>query len=287
MPKKRALGRGLDILIPQADTTGVASNDLFYCEVNAIRPNPYQPRRHFSEKELNSLAASIKTSGVLQPVMVRAAASGYELIVGERRWRASRIAGLKQIPAIVKDVSSGQMLEMALIENIHREDLNPLEKADAYYRLMKEFDLTQEKVAERVGQDRSTVANFLRIRSLPGEIQDDIVNNTLTMGHARAILGVKSQAQQKAIWKKIVSGSLSVRASEALVQRINAGRKKPPQKKKSSAEAVYFQDLADDLSRALGTKVTIVRRARRGRVEIEFYSNQDLDRLVTLLKAPA
>ena len=284
MPKKKALGRGLDILLPQSGSREFESYDLFYCDLDMIRPNPYQPRRDFTEKELESLSVSVKESGVLQPIIVRRSDPGYEIVVGERRWRASRLAGLKQIPAIVKDVTRSEMLALALIENIHREDLNPLEKADAYHRLMKEFSLTQEKVAKEVGQDRSTVANFLRLRSLPQEIKNDIVNNTLTMGHARAILGTKTKGQQKALWRKIVSENLSVRAVEALVKKIRSKDGKRPKKKKPSSEAIYFQNLADELSRTLGTKVRIVRKGKSGRLEIAFYSNKDLDRLLTYLK---
>ncbi len=287
MPKKRVLGRGLDALIPDVETSDFGSTDFFYCSIDAILPNPHQPRRIFAKEELRGLADSIKANGVIQPLVVRSAASGYELVVGERRWRSARMAGLKQVPVVVKDVSGAEMLEIALVENIHREDLNPLEKAEAYYHLMKDFGLTQEKVAKRVGQDRSTVANFLRLRGLPKEIQNDIVNNTLTMGHARALLGAEKPAQQKAAWRQIVSKDLSVRAAEALVKKLRAGKAGIPRPKPASSEDVYFRSLADDLTRLLGTKVRIVRRGEAGRLEIEFYGNDDLDRLVAHLKASA
>jgi ParB family chromosome partitioning protein len=284
MPKKQVLGRGLDILIPQGDMGDFDSSRFFYCDIDAIRPNPYQPRRAFPQQDLENLASSITEKGVLQPLVVRAGATGYELIVGERRWRASRMAGLKQVPVIVKDVTPAEMLELALIENIQREDLNPLEKADAYHRLMEEFNLTQESVAKRVGQDRSTVANFLRLRGLPKEIRDDIAGNKLSMGHARAILGAKTPLEQKAVWRRIISENLSVRAVESLIKRLRAEKEKTPRPKGSSSEAVYFQSLEDDLSRVFGTKVRIVRRGKRGRVEIAFYNDADLDRLITRLK---
>lgn len=285
MPKKQALGRGLDALIPDVGDSDFEPTAFFYCDIDAIRPNPYQPRRSFTKEELRSLAESIKTKGVIQPLVVRSASSGYELIVGERRWRSSRMAGLKQVPVVVKDVSSAEMLEMALVENIQREDLNPLEKAEAYHRLMKEFGLTQEKVAKRVGQDRSTVANFLRLRSLPKPIQTDIINNTLSMGHARALLGAQTPAQQKTAWRRMVSGNLSVRAAEALVKKLKAGKGKLSKSRPVTSEDIYFESMADDLTRHLGTKVRIVRGGKRGRLEIEFYGNDDLDRLVTRLKA--
>jgi ParB family chromosome partitioning protein len=284
MPKKRALGRGLDALIPDIETSDLEPTSFFYCDVDAISPNPYQPRRTFTEDELNSLASSIKEKGVIQPLVVRPAATGYELIVGERRWRSARLAGLKQIPVVVKDVSSAEMLELALVENIHREDLNPVEKAEAYHQLMEEFGLTQEKVAKRVGRDRSTVANFLRLRNLPKEIQADLINNTLTMGHARALIGADTPAQQKAAWRRIVSEDLSVRAAEALVKRLKTSKGKASRSKTASSTDVYMQSMADDLTRHLGTKVRIVQQGKRGRLEIEFYGSDDLDRLIALLK---
>ncbi len=284
MPKKRVLGRGLDVLIPGVDASQFGSADLFYCDVDAIRVNPYQPRRKFSETDLQSLAASIKANGIIQPLVVRSAPEGYELIVGERRWRACQMAGLKQVPVVVRDVSALEMLEMALVENIQREDLNPLEKAEAYQRLMDEFDLTQEQVAGRVGQRRSTVANFLRLRSLPKDIQDDIVNNTLSMGHARALLGAETQTQQKAVWRQVVSKGLSVRATEDLVKKLTKSKETPRKPAEASSEDIYLKNLADELARSLGTKVHILRKGQRGRLEIEFYGNDDLDRLISLLK---
>jgi ParB family chromosome partitioning protein len=285
MPKKRVLGRGLDALIGDVGQSDLDPKSFFYCDVDSIRPNPYQPRRSFAKQDLKSLADSIKAKGVIQPLVVRSSSGGYELIVGERRWRSARMAGLKEVPVVVRDVSAAEMLEMALVENVQREDLNPLEKAEAYYRLVKEFGLTQGKVAKRVGQDRSTVANFLRLRNLPKPIQADIMNNTLTMGHARALLGAENAAQQKAAWRRMVSESLSVRAAEALVRKLRAGKGKTSRSKSVSSDDLYFQSIADDLIRHLGTKVRIVRRRKGGRLEIEFYSNDDLDRLISRLKA--
>jgi ParB family chromosome partitioning protein len=287
MPKKQVLGRGLDALIPDVETTDLEPTSFFYCDIEAIRPNPYQPRRTFTQEELQGLADSIKEKGVIQPLVVRADTSGYLLIVGERRWRSARMAGLKQVPVVVKEVSEAEMLELALVENIQREDLNPLEKAEAYYRLMTEFGLTQQQVARRLGHDRSTVANFLRLRNLPNDIQADIVNHTLTMGHARALLGAETPIQQKAAWRRIVSKNLSVRAAEALVMQFKSKKAKGSKPRPASSENVYFQSMADDLARHLGTKVRIVRRGKRGRLEIDFYGHDDLDRLVTRLKAPS
>jgi ParB family chromosome partitioning protein len=282
--KKRVLGRGLDALIPDMAKPISKDESFFECDTDSIRPNPYQPRKHFSEHELRELSSSIREKGVIQPLVVRRAAVGYELIVGERRWRASRLAGIKRIPVVVKDVSKAEMLELALIENIQREDLNPLEKANAYYRLTKEFGLTQQELAERLGQDRSTVTNFLRLRNLPDSMQADIANNKLGMGQARALLGCETPAQQREAWRRIVSGDLSVRAAEALVRKLKAGKAESLKKKAPTSEETYIESLAEDLTRHLGTKVTILRRGKRGRLEIEFYTDDDLDRLISLLR---
>jgi ParB family chromosome partitioning protein len=285
MPKKQVLGRGLDALIPDVGKSDLGPERFFYCDINAIRPNPYQPRRTFSDQELTGLSNSIKEKGIIQPLVVRMVPSGYELIVGERRWRAARLAGIKQVPVVVKEAAGAEMVETALVENLQRTDLNPLEKADAYYRLIEEFGLTQQEVAKRVGQDRSTVANFLRLRNLPKPIQADIVNNTLSMGHARALLAAENPAQQKEAWRRIVSENLSVRAAEALIKRLKGRKPKaPPRLKDRTSEAVYMDSLADDLTRHLGSRVRITWRRNRGKVEIEFYSNEDLERLISRLK---
>ena len=284
MPKKQVLGRGLDALIPDMKASELEPEPFFYCDIDSIRPNPYQPRRRFSDQELKGLSSSIKEKGIIQPLVVRAVSTGYELIVGERRWRAARLAGVKQVPVVVKNVSGAEMIETALVENIQREDLNPLEKADAYYRLIKEFGLTQREVAKRVGQERSTVANFLRLRKLPKPIKADIINNTLSMGHARALLGAETPAQQKEAWHRIVSRNLSVRAAEALVKKLKGRKLRATRAKARTSEDVYIESLADDLSRHLGTRVRIVRRGDRGKVEIGFHSNKDLERLIARLK---
>ncbi|MES0363197.1 MAG: ParB/RepB/Spo0J family partition protein [Desulfobacteria bacterium] len=284
MPKKQVLGRGLDALIPDMKASELEPEPFFYCDIDSIRPNPYQPRRRFPDQELKSLSNSIREKGIIQPVVVRAVSTGYELIVGERRWRAARLAGFKQVPVVLKNISGAEMVETALVENIQREDLNPLEKADGYHRLIKEFGLTQQEAAKRLGQERSTVANFLRLRKLPKPIQADIINNSLTMGHARALLGAGTPAQQKEAWRRIVSQNLSVRAAEALIKKLKDGKQGPSSAKARTSEDVYIEGLADDLSRHLGTRVRIARQGNRGRVEIEFYSNEDLERLIARLK---
>jgi len=280
--KKLALGKGLGALIPDISETGGMEGDYFYCQISNIRPNRYQPRKKFKEEELASLSASIKEQGIIQPLLVRKLEGGYELVAGERRLRAAKLAGYRDVPCVVKELTEKQLLEMSLVENIQRENLNPMEEADAYHRLMNEFELTQEETAIQVGKSRSAVANFLRLRQLPKPIQESIVDGVLSMGHARALLGISNKAQQLAVWRTVVSKGLSVRETEALVNRIKKETDNV-RKRKEGSDEIYFTNISEELSRNFGTKVQIRRRGQKGKVEIEFYSNEDLDRLLHLL----
>jgi ParB family chromosome partitioning protein len=282
--KKLALGKGLEALIPDAGA-GLADSQggFFLCDIHLIQPNRFQPRRQFPEADLEELAGSIREQGILQPLMVRKSDSGFELIAGERRLRAARRAGFTQVPVVIKDVSDDQLLEMSLVENIQRADLNPIEEAEAYHRLIHQFNLTQDQAAARVGKSRSAVANFLRLRQLPEPIQVSIVEGALSMGHARALLGTENSAQQLAAWQAVIAKGLSVRQTEDLVRRFKSEKKAPRAALKSS-EAVYLTSLSEEISRLLGTKVTIRKSGRQGRLEIEFYSNDDLDQLITRLR---
>jgi len=279
--KKVALGRGLDALIPDLSQEKAAPRDFFSCKIDLIRPNRYQPRRQFSETDLDELSRSIAEQGILQPLLVRPDGGGYELIAGERRLRAAKMAGLTAVPVMVKTISDSELLAVSIIENIQRADLNPMEEADAYHRLMTEFSLTQEQVADRVGKGRPTVANFLRLRSLPAPIQASILSGELSMGHARTLLGAESGARQLAAWRRVIKEGLSVRETEALVRRLK--NEAPPKKPVRTPKDPYFSDLAERLSRRFGTRVKIQRRGKKGKLEIEFYSDDDLDRLLALL----
>jgi ParB family chromosome partitioning protein len=281
--KKIALGRGLDSLLPDIEPVEQVSKEYFQCDIELIRPNRYQPRMQFSEDELNGMARSIKEQGIIQPLLVRKDDNGYELVTGERRLRAAKKAGLDQVPVIVKTITDTDLLEMSIVENVQREDLNPMEEAEAYYQLIVKFDLTQDQVATRVGKSRSAVANFLRLRQLSEQIKADIINGTLSMGHARALLGASNSAQQHAAWRAVVSKGLSVRETERLINRLKTEKKKP-KKSSTGSEQRHLLSLAEDLSRRFGTKVHIKRHGKKGRVEITFYNNDDLDRVLTLLK---
>ena len=288
--RKMALGRGLDALIPDLDTvagisgTSVpARKDYFLCEIDMIRPNRFQPRRSFAAHELEELAESIRSQGIIQPLLVRVDEVGYELVAGERRLRAATLAGLARVPVVVKDIADAKMLEISIVENIQRENLNPMEEAEAYHRLINEFKLTQDQAAQRVGKSRSAVANFLRLRQLSDPIKDSILKGALSMGHARALLGAATPAKQQAVWREVMARKLSVRDTEAMVKRINA-QEKPVRIPALTPEQRYFKDVSEDLSRQLGTRVRIQRKGKRGRMEIDFFNDDDLDRLLGLLK---
>lgn len=283
--KKLALGRGLSALIPETDATPDASSDFFDCEITLIVPNRYQPRIVFSDEELSDLSKSIQEQGIIQPLIVRRADTGYELIAGERRLRASKMIGLEKVPVVIKDISDTEMLEMAIVENIQRENFNPIEEADAYYRLMQEFNLTQDQVANRVGKSRSAVANFLRLRQLPPHIKTSINNNEISMGHARALLGADNTGQQDSAWKTVVAKNLSVRDTENLVKKLKTSSAKDEEEKEPqpNSDTIYFTGVAEKLSRHFGTKVHIKRKGKKGRVEIDFFDNSDLDRLLSML----
>ena len=271
---RQALGRGLEALIPP-EKPGPRAVEIPLTE---IHPSPFQPRRRFDDNKLEDLAASIRGHGVLSPVIVRQSQDGYELIAGERRVRAAERAGLERIPAVVRDASNAEMLEVALIENLQREDLNPVEEAEVYRRLVEEFGLTQEEVATRVGRDRASVTNTLRLLKLPTRIQEDLIEGTLSAGHGRALLGLEGRVHQLKARESIIRRSLSVRATELLVKRLKAGPVERHQK--LTQHGPELASVEEQLRRALATKVRIVRSGRRGRIEVEFYSDEDLDRLI-------
>lgn len=283
--RKRALGRGIDALIPDFESLASPPDGAPYrlCDIDLVHANRYQPRQRFDPAELEELSRSIRQKGVIQPLLVRPDEVGFELIAGERRLRASRLAGLSRVPVVVREISDAELLELSIIENIQREDLNAMEEADAYHRLMDEFGLTQEQAAARVGKSRSAVANMLRLRQLPAPIRDSLRGGEIRMGHARALLSAGNAARQTAAWQMVCRRGLSVRQTETLVKQLNAG---PPAEKPAAAnpEDIYFRDLADSLSRRLGTRVAIKRRGRRGKLEIDFYGDDDLNRLIGLLE---
>ena len=277
--KRPALGRGLSALIPDAPAPPVAAERTLDVDIDLLRPNRAQPRAGMDDARIEELARSIKANGVIQPIVVRKADQGYEIIAGERRWRASQRAGLLKVPVVVRDVPDDRLLAVALIENVQREDLNPIEEAQAYRRLADEYKLTQDQIAESVGKDRSTVANTMRLLKLPREVQENVGAGSLSMGHARALLSLPDEAAQLTLSREIVSRNLSVRETEGMVKKaIEPGKpRQEPQKD------VHTRAAEEKLRFALGTRVRIVRKGRAGRIEVDFSSEEELQRLYELL----
>ncbi len=276
MVKKTGLGKGMAALLPVAKDE---STNYFLCPIEEIKPNRHQPRKTFSNEKLDELAASIREKGVIQPLVVRKKADHYELIAGERRWRAAQKAGLREVPVVIQDVSDDTALEMALIENIQREDLNAVEEAEAFHALLEKFALSQEELARRVGKDRSTIANALRLLKLPAEIKRDIVEDRLSMGHARAMLAIELPEQIKKIRDEVVKSQLTVRETELLIRKLKAGKILRP---KRYGEP-HLNALEEQLKRHFRAKVAIRPGRRGGKIEIAFSSQDDLSRIIDLL----
>lgn len=277
MPDKRpALGRGLSALIPDAPALAAPPERALDVDIDRLRPNAFQPRGGMDEAHLDALARSIRANGVIQPIVARRVDAGYEIIAGERRWRAAQRAGLLRVPVVVRDVPDDKLLEVALVENIQREDLNPVEEARAYKRLAAEFQLTQDAIAEAVGKDRSSIANYLRLLRLPVEVLNDLSAGALSMGHARALLSLPDEAAQRRAARDVVARGLSVRETELLVKKLGAPPAEPPAPPPSDANTRAAEQ---KLRFALGTPVRIIRRGAGGRIEIEFKSEEELNRL--------
>lgn len=296
--KRKALGKGLGALIPQKRASQAPSNNkdddirrgVQSVAIEDVRPNRLQPRKTFDDATLQELADSIREHGLMQPILVRQRGSGFEIIAGERRWRACQKAGLKAIDVIVKDLADEDVFEWALIENIQREDLNPIEEAEAYRRLLDSGDLTQEQLAVRVSKDRSTIANALRLLKLPDDVRRQVIAGALSMGHARALLSLESPEEMVKMARDVVKKGLSVREVERAVR---AARQAQAEKESDAADDPYAQlpggepavrRVTEDLMRTLGARVRIQPNGRRGRIEIDYSSPEELDRLIELLK---
>jgi ParB family chromosome partitioning protein len=280
MEKRPALGKGLSALIPDAPEPIRASP--VEAEIDRLAPNEFQPRIQVDEARLRELAQSIKANGVIQPIVVRRSGDRFQIIAGERRWRAAKLAGLLRVPVVVRDVAPGQeksLLEMALIENIQREDLNPIDEALAYRRLADEFQLRQEDIASAVGKDRASVANYVRLLKLPDEVRTEVASRRLSMGHARALLSLTDEADQRRTARDVIARSLSVRETESLVKKIVEGGAAARGAKAPKPVDVHTRAAEDRLKHLLGTRVRIVRHGVRGRIEIDFVSEEELIRI--------
>jgi ParB family chromosome partitioning protein len=276
MIKKNGLGKGMGALLSVVEDE---RSSYFLCPIEKIRPHRNQPRKTFSDVKLEELAASIREKGIIQPLVVRKKSDHYELIAGERRWRAAQKAGVRDVPVVIQDVSDDTALEMALIENIQREDLNAVEEAEAYHALLDKFNISQEELAKRVGKERSTVTNALRLLRLPPEIKRDIVEERLSMGHARALLALDEPEQMKRAREEIIKEHLTVRATEGLVKRLKENRTHPAKVQPSP----HLTDLADRLKRHFKAKTTIRQVGKGGRIEIAYHNQEELSRIIDII----
>lgn len=278
---RKALGKGINALIPNFETEVPASAPtagMVELLIDELSPGDTQPRKDFNDEKLKELEDSIRENGVIQPIVVQKRGEGYEIICGERRWRASRKAGLKKIPAVIREVSNTQSLKLALIENIHRQDLNPIEEAQAYKRLSHEFGLTQEVIAKQVGKNRATVANYLRLLKLSKGFQDDLITGQLTMGHARAMLALETEAEMEEVRREVLKKNMNVRQIESYIQakKRTAGEKP---KIKTDRKDIFIKDLEKEFERHLGTKVEITPGKKGGKLVVLYYSIDDLNRI--------
>lgn len=289
---KKGLGKGLGALfsdpsgdiVADIENTGANGENIHSIELVDIEPNKDQPRKAFDEDKLSALSDSIKEHGIMSPLLVTPTANGtYKIVAGERRWRASKLAGLREVPCIVREFEEEEVMELALVENLQREDLNPIEEAEGYRRLMETFSLTQEEISKKVGKSRSAVANSLRLNNLCDEVKEMLKDELITQGHARALLTLDSNVQAE-LAEKIVEGGLNVRQAEALAHAAAAGKKAAPAKKTNPLMQKYYKDLENSLSSKFGTKVKISEGAKKGRIEIEYYSKDDLERILFELK---
>ncbi|RXJ02836.1 ParB/RepB/Spo0J family partition protein [Anaerobacillus alkaliphilus] len=277
----KGLGKGISALFP--DVADDKKEQIQEVPLNELRPNPYQPRKIFSEESITELKESILNHGILQPLLVRKSIKGYEIVVGERRFRAATEAGLKTIPVVVKELTEDKMMEFALIENLQREDLNSIEEAVAYDKLMKHLQVTQEQLAKRLGKSRPHIANHLRLLQLPNEVQALVEKGDLSMGHGRALLGLKNKDKLELLIKKVLDEGLNVRQLEHLIQLLNENVSRETIKKKPEP-SVFIKEKEEHLRERFGTAVAIKKNKKRGKIEIQFYSEDDLERILSLLE---
>lgn len=280
---RKALGRGLRALIPGSEAAAREA-EVRELPVSSLRPNERQPRRRFDEVALRELSESIREHGVLEPLVVRPVDGGYEIVIGERRWRASQLAGIERVPVVIRSLDDREATEVALVENLQREDLNPIEEAEAYQRLIEEFGMTQEEVARRVGRDRSTVANRLRLLSLEPEVKALIESGSLSAGHAKALLGAP-YGTRATLARRIIDEGLSVRQVEELVRGVQGRIARKERRRREAAKDPHWEAIEEEFRQVLGTKVNVVQRGGRGRIEIEFYDNEDLERILSVLRS--
>jgi ParB family transcriptional regulator, chromosome partitioning protein len=278
----KGLGKGLDAFFPKIDVE--KEENVQQISINELRPNPYQPRKFFDEEAIEELKLSILEHGILQPIIVRKSIKGYEIVVGERRYRAAKEARLETVPAVIRQLSEQQMMELAVLENLQREDLSPIEEGHAYQTLMKKLKLTQEELAKRLGKSRPHIANHVRLLSLPKTVQNYISDGKISMGHGRALLGLKNKDKLPAIVDKIIKEGLNVRQLEQLIQHLNENVSRETKKEKPSTKNVFIKEQESFLRERFGTTVHIKQKKNKGKIEIEFFSEEDLTRILHLFE---
>ena len=283
MVKKHGLGRGLGSLIPEQEEKVVEEEKKsILIDINSIRPNSEQPRKAFDEEKILALSESIKQYGIIQPLVLNKIDDNYIIVAGERRWRAAKKAGITEVPAVIMNLSDKEILEISLIENIQRQDLNPIEEAIAYKKLMEEFSLTQEELSTRIGKSRTAITNTMRLMNLDSRVQEYIIDGVLSEGHGRALLGIVDKELQYKMAQKVIDEKLSVRQLEAIVKQL--GKTKISKEKKEEAYNPYYKDIENRFESLLGTKVNIDAKKNKGKIEIEYYSEDDLQRIIDILK---
>ncbi|NLC68622.1 MAG: ParB/RepB/Spo0J family partition protein [Clostridiaceae bacterium] len=285
MKNKKRLGRGLEALISAEEMLEEGISEI---RINDVEPNLNQPRKVFDDEKIAELAKSIKKHGVVQPIIVKKEDTGYKIVAGERRWRAAKIAGLTTIPAVVKDLNSREMIEVTLIENLQREDLNPIEEAEAYERLIKEYRMTQEEISEIVGKSRPTIANSLRLLNLDEKVKESIVKGEVTSGHARALLALEKKENQRKVLDEIKEKNYNVRETEKLIKRINREeileKKESENKERDNKKEIEIKALEEKLQGILGTRVKLIHGKKAGKIIIEYYSEEDLERILDIMR---
>jgi ParB family chromosome partitioning protein len=280
---KKGLGKGLGALISAANEEVKENKGVIELRINEIEPNINQPRKKFDDEKLHKLSESIKKHGVVQPIIVKKEDNTYRIVAGERRWRAARMAGLKSVPVIIRELSNKQVMEVALIENLQREDLNPIEEAEAFEKLLNEYNLTQEELSESIGKSRSAISNTIRLLGLPEKIKSCLINQEISSGHARAILSIEDKNLQEKVCSEIIEKNLTVRQTESLVKRYLSEGKKENREKKEKENRDEFLKIEENLQGIFGTKVRLVSNNKKGKIMIEYYSEDQLDRLLTLI----
>ena len=288
MSKKFGLGKGLNALIPEDTLNAEKDNSVEgktnLININEIKSNAQQPRKNFDNEKIMELAESIRHNGIIQPIILRKSDSGYVIVAGERRWRAAKLIGLKEVPSIIMELTEKQVLEISLIENIQRQDLNPIEEALAYKKLLNDFDLTQEELSNRLGKSRTAITNTMRLLNLSGDVQQYLIEGVISEGHGRALIGITDHKLQCELAQKVIDDKLSVRDLESVIKKVKSGVAEQNNKKKIQDNNPYYKDISRRLENYFGTKVNINCKNNKGKIEIEYYSEEDLQRILDIIK---